>query len=65
MGGTPVGFCYNSRQLLEAKNKYNKAALLPTTLDEYKQVLYRIFPEGLTKYLPRSNRNTWTNLRTG
>lgn len=39
--GIPVHLYYNHGQLLQAENEYNKAALLPTTLDEYKQVLDR------------------------
>ena len=45
----PVGLNYDLQQLLQAKNEYNKAALLPATLDEYKQVFYLTPPEKPTK----------------
>ena len=45
MDAIPVHLYYNHRQLLQAENEYNKAALLPETLDEYKQVLDRHRPE--------------------
>jgi len=61
----PAGLYYNNQQLLKATNEYNKAALLPATLDEYKQVLHRIHPEKPAKHLPRGNRNTRTDLRAG
>ena len=65
MAWMPVGLNYDLQQLLRAKNEYNKAALLPATLDEYKQVFYPTPPEKPTKQLSRGSRNTWIDLRTG
>lgn len=44
-GGMVIHFSYDRGQLLQARNEYNKAAVLTTTLDEYKQVLDPIPPE--------------------
>lgn len=58
MNGIPVHLTYVDGQLLQAKNEYNKAGLLPTTLDEYKQVLDCIVLEKLAEHPPRGSGNT-------
>jgi len=52
VGGTRVYLTYVRGQLLQANNEYNKAKLLPTTFDEYKQVFNRIPPEKLAEHPP-------------
>jgi len=44
VGGVSAGIYYDRWQLLQAENEYNKVALHPATLDEYKQVLDHIPP---------------------
>jgi hypothetical protein len=64
-GGGLIDPVYDRGQLLQAENEYNKAALLPATLDEYKQVLNPILPEEPTEHPLRENRNTWMDWRVG
>lgn len=65
MGGSRVSLTYPRGQLLHANSEYNKAKLLPTTLDEYNQVLDRILPEKPVKLLPRESRDMWIDWRIG
>jgi len=55
---------YDCNQLLQARDKYNKAALFTVTLDEFKQVTDLILPEKLTERPSRKSRNMWMDLRT-
>lgn len=64
-GGSPVRLAYVGGQLSQANNENNKAKLLPTTLDEYKQVSDHILSEETTEHLPRESRNTWMDWGTG
>lgn len=65
MKRSPVDLAYDRGQLLQAKDEYNKAKLLPTTLDEYKQVLDRIVLGKITEHPPRESKNTWMGWRAG
>ena len=65
IGGLRANIHYARHHLLRAKNEYNKAALLPTTLDDYKEVLNFISLEKPAKNFLRGNRDSWLGSKTG